>query len=328
MKRNNFKFIFGFALLAVMASCSEDDDATKERIVKSVVTADMTTFNVTEGDVATVTLTIDKPLNVRSDFKLELVGGTGSFRDYAVDGDETVLDDGYGIIGHKVTFPAYASTSTFDITPLLDYFPEGAETLIFRLYPMANSTALVNANSETITLNVANGTLNEVQMELNWAGTTNSFGNIVDMEYVGDDGVSHSFADFDFDLIVLGPANIFTGATGAQPEFAKIASTRPDGFYDVVIDLWDTTGAATPAKKINFKPMLTISKPGVWVEVMDLSGIWSSDDLGSGSGPAADIWAGYVQKAGTTFTLFDTLDVQLQTGRTAPKKLPDRKSVV
>ena len=69
------------------------------------------------------------------DFKLELVGGTGSFRDYETSGTETVTDDGYGVIGHKISVPAYAATASFDITPLVDYLPEGAETLIFRLYP-------------------------------------------------------------------------------------------------------------------------------------------------------------------------------------------------
>ena len=322
--RNIYKFMFATALVTSFVACSDDEDATSERIEKSVVTANSTSFNINEGQTATITLTIDKPLNKRSDFKLELVGGSGNFRDYTVDGDnnpstdeETVLDDGYGIIGHKVTFPAYATTATFNISAILDYFPEGTESLELRLYPMGNSTALVAPTSEFITINVANVVLNEIQADLTWASTTNGHGNIVDIEYAGTDNSSHSFADFDFDTFIIGPANDLGGATGSHPEYIGIASTAPNGFYDIYVDLWDTTGAVAPTKVLRFKPMLTISKPGAWVHTIDLSGIWSSNDLGSGTGPAADIYAAYIQKAGSTFTLFAPDDSVLATGRTA-----------
>lgn len=320
--RNIYKFMFATALVTSFVACSDDEDATSERIEKSVVTADLTSFNLNEGETATVTLTIDKPLNKRSDFKLELVGGTGAFRDYMVDGDnnpdtdeETVVDDGYGIIGHKVTFPAYATTTSFDISTMVDYLPEGTETLVFRLYPMGNSTSLVDADSETITVNLTNVVLDEIQADLTWAYRTNAHGNIVDIEYAGDDDDTHSLADFDFDTFIVGPANDFGGATGNHPEYIGIASTAPDGFYDVYVDLWDTTSAVAPVDQVKFKPMLTISKPGAWVHTMDLSGIWTSDDLGSGSGPAADIFAGYIEKAGSTFTLYAADDSVLATGR-------------
>ena len=62
MKKNNLKYILAFSVFGLLLSCSDDEDATKDRIVKSVVTADLTTFNLTEGETATVTLTTDIPL--------------------------------------------------------------------------------------------------------------------------------------------------------------------------------------------------------------------------------------------------------------------------
>lgn len=334
MKRNNFKYIFGLTILGLFASCSDDEDATDQRLVKSVVTANATTFNLNEGDAALVTLTTDRPLNVLSNFKLELVSGTGSFRDFTVlDGgdansetdEETTVDDGYGVIGHKIMMPAYASSVTFDITTLIDYLPEGNETLVFRLYPMGNSRSLVAADSQMITINLANTTLNEVQSELKWSRIVNAHGNFADAEYLGVDNVMHTIDAYDFDLIIDGPVVIADGATGAEPEYAGIAETDPDGDYSFFIDLFDAPRGVTssvgggykPKRLLLLKPVLTISKPGVWVKEIVLSGIWDSNVLGSATGDGIYTYAGYVEKAGTTFTLYDANDDELATGRTA-----------
>lgn len=325
MKRNNYKFLLALACFGFLAACSEDEDATKERAVKPVVTAAQTSFSVVEGETVSVDLTVDTPYFRTMEFKVELVGGTGSFRDYTVDnGDETVVDDGMGAIGHKYVFPAFASTATIDITPLVDYFPEGTETLVLKITPMGNSNGLVANGSDIITITVGNTELNEVQSDLTWASTTNAHGNIVDIEYLGNDGAKHSLADVDFDLLIFGPANIFTGATGDHPELAKIAGTRPNGYYDFYVDLYETPSGPTYGFKTrtNFFPVLTVSKPGVWVHSFDLRNIWSSADPGSASGAASDVWVGYVEKSGTTFTLFDTLDEELATGKAARKVMP------
>ncbi len=334
MRKNNFKYIFGLAILGFFASCSEDDDATDQRIVKSVVTADMTTFDLVEGDAAMVTLTIDKPLNVDSNFKLELVGGTGAFRDFTVvdggDGnpdtdEETTVDDGYGVIGHKVFLEAYASSVTFDITTLVDYLPEGTETFTFRLYPMGSSTALVDPSSETITLNVSNTTLDELQSELKWATTFNAHGNFADVEYLGIDDKIHTVDAYDFDLLVFGPQDNSDGVTGAEPEYVTLDQSYPDGDYEFYIDLYDAPRGVTssigggykPKRLLSLKPILTLSKPGVWVKEIDLSGIWDSTVVGSATGDGVFTFAGYVTKSGTTFTAYDANGDELATGRRA-----------
>lgn len=323
MKRNNFKFLLAVACFGFLASCSEDEDATKERSVKPIVTASQTSFSVVEGETVSLELTSDTPYFRTMEYKVELVGGTGSFRDYTVDnGTETVVDDGWGMIGHKFTFPAFTNTATIDITPIVDYYAESTETLVLKLTPMGNANGLVAEGSDIITITVGNTILDEVQTDLTWASTTNAHGNIVDIEYLGADDASHSMADVDFDVLIFGPANIFTGATGDHPEYATIAGSRPDGYYDMYVDLYDSTSASAPARLLAYSPVFTVSKPGVWVYSFDLRNIWNSEDEGSASGTASDVYVGYVEKAGTTFTLYNEMNDQLATGKMAKKTMP------
>ena len=335
MRKINIKYIVAFAALGFFASCEPDNATTDARGVKPVVTAAVTSFTIAEGQTATVNLTVNTPYFRTMDYKLELVGGTGSYKDYSTSGTETVLDDGWGVIGYKISVPAYAATASFDITPLVDYLPEGAETLIFRLYPMGNSNGLVAATSETITVNVSNTVLNEVKMDLKWATTYNAHGNLDDILYAGVDGFSHSLDAYDFDLYIfpLSAPNTYPGATGAEPEYDRIAGTRANGDYEIYIDLWETPrrlagGAAAgsgyrPTTLLNLSPILTVSKPGVWVKEIDLSNIWTSNTIPTAvPGNDASIYAGKVTKAGNTFTLFDGADVQLATGRAGRKVMP------
>lgn len=331
MRKLNFKYFVAFAALGFFASCEPENETTDARVVKPVVTAAVTSYTIAEGATATVNLTVNTPYFRSLDYKLELVGGTGSFRDFTCSGTETVLDDGWGVIGHKISVPAYASTASFTITPTVDFLPEGQEKLIFRLYPMGNSNGLVATASELITVTVNNTTSTDLKTELKWATTFNAHGNFDDIYYAGVDGSSHSLEAYDFDLLIFGPSNIFTGATGAEPEYATIASTRGNGDYELWIDLWDTPRGVTavvgtgykPTTFLGLKPILTVGKPGVWYREMDLSGIWNSNTGPSAvAGNDASAYVGKVTKNGTTYTLFDADDVQLATGRTAGKVMP------
>lgn len=344
--RNLNKILLAATLLGALVSCNEDDDVTEERIVKPIVTVDQTNFTVNEGETVTVTMTTNTPINQRSDFKLELVGGDGTFRDYVVEGDnnpdtddETTIDDGYGVIGHKITLPAYATSSTFDITPVVDYYADDNEVLEFRLYPMANSNTLVDTNSEFITITVGNTINDNLEIEFNWAQTTNAHGNYVDREYIGADGGSHSYTEWDFDIIVFDPSfnPIYDGATSASPEYVGISSTDADGDYYVLIDLYyssqvdDTDYVAD--RPFSFPAELTVSKFGVWNYTFDLSSYWTSDDLGSDAGDDDSLLVAVINKSGTTYTLtdYDSGD-ELATGRmqnnilqTIKEKLANRR---
>ena len=169
-------------------------------------------------------------------------------------------------------------------------------------------------------------------MDLTWATKTNAHGNLEDIMYAGVDGFDHSMEAYDFDLYV--DPGLYPGATGAEPEYDRIASTRANGDYEIYIDLYDSPrrlagGAAAgtgyrPTTLLNLTPVLTVSKPGLWVKEIQLSNIWTSNTIPSRVGGAftAAIYAGKVTKAGNTFTLFDEADVQLATGRAAGNVMP------
>ncbi|WP_320815241.1 hypothetical protein [Flavobacterium sp.] len=308
--KNINKFLFAFLGLALLSSCTEDEDTTDQRIVKSVVAVDQTSFTLTEGETATVTMTINTPLNVSSDFKLELVSGTGSFRDITAEGDnnsdtdeETVVDDGYGIIGHKVTFPAYATTSTIDISAVLDLLTEGTETLTFRLYPMANSNSLIAADSEYITLTINDLVNDNLGIQLVWAQDyANAHGNIEPGMYLGADEDDHAYSDYDFDFWVedeFGSAiDGYAAATGASPEFEILTGAAiPDGDYYIYVDEYGSGSA--PAETFNHDLKINMTKYGVWSTTVQIP--TTSDDTFS------DYVVGFT-KSGSTYTVFDAYD--------------------
>ena len=295
------------SLLGAFVSCNDDEDATDQRIAKSVVAVDQTSFSVTEGESITVTLTTNKPLNLRSDFKLELVGGTGAFRDFTVDGDnnsdtddETTVDDGYGIIGHKITLPAYATTSTFEITTLIDFNVENTETLIFRLYPMNNSTALVDSDSEYITVTVNEYVSDDLGIQLVWGQDYyNAHGNLESGVYLDEDDDEHNYSDYDFDFWVEDINGIaidgYAAATGASPEFEVLTGALiPDGTYYIYVDLW--SAGTPPAETFEHDLKINLTKYGVWSTTVQIP--TTSDDAFS------DYTVGF-DKAGTTYTVYD-----------------------
>jgi len=316
-----------FALGGVFTSCNDDDDATKERSVKPVISVVQNNFTVTEGEIVTINLTTDMPFKEAMGLKLELVGGTGSFKDYVCSGDETTLDDGFGVIGHKLSFPAYSTSASFDITPVLDYLIEGTETLEFRLYGMGNSAGIVA--DETITITVNNGTSDDVHVVVDWSQSfTNSHGNVEPGEYLGADGNGHEYCDYDFDLEIFdGSFNYFDVSYESCPEMVIIPSSAPDDFYFIVPSFWTNAGTAAPASRINFKVKVTVAKPGVWVNEMNIDDVWNSVQGGEVQGfPDAYILSHVLIKTGTTYVLEDENGNELASGRNSrvnriPKKL-------
>lgn len=307
-----------FALFAAFTSCSEDDDATQERGVKPVITAGIVDFNISEGESATINLTSDMAYNQQMDLKLELVGGTGSFRDYMTSGDETIIDDGYGIIGHKITFPAYSTSASFDITPLLDLEIEGTETFEFRLYGMGNSNGIVSKESEMITLTVSNATSDDVEIYVDWSQSYyDDFGSLHPGEYLGDDDSMHEFCDFDFDLEVYdGAFGYFDTSYGGCPEHVTIDASAPDDTYYIVPSLWELTGT-TPAEPLVFDVKVTVAKPGVWKDEIHMLN-WNSTDGGAQEGnPDAYVLSHVLVKTGTTYELYNADNDLVASGRGA-----------
>jgi hypothetical protein len=314
------KFLLSVLLASsVLVSCDQDNPTENERVSKPVIEVDQTEFSVTEGDEITINLSTVQPINNTMEFKVELIGGTGSFRDYTTSGDETVEDDGMGVIGHRFSFPAYATDYSFTITPELDMFVEGAETLKLRVYSMGNSNGALD---KIININVADYVSNDIAIELNWSKTRpDRFGTLVDGTYLDAAGDEHPFTDYDFDFYVFDAAfNEVTGfaaATGNAPEKAVLLDADlVDGDYYIIPDLYDS--GTDPAVRFKFDINLKVAKYGVWYHSMPLT-YFSDNAVSAPSGlNGGETLAAILTKSGTTYTLsdFNTGDV-LASGKAA-----------
>jgi hypothetical protein len=333
----NNKFIAGVALLGVLASCNKEDDSLMDlRKSKPVVTVDQISYTVAEGDVITVTLNLDKAFKEKSDLKLDIIGGTASFRDMFSDTDgneatdeETTVDDGWGQIGYKIAVPAYATTYSFDISFPQDLLAEGTETLKLRLSSAGNSNSLVADDSKEINVTIADYMSDDLVTELDWSGSfTNAHGNIVLPTYTDNTAnkVKHEFTGYDFDLYILdsggSPIN-FDGATGDHPEVVVLDAGAPDDDYYVLVDFWDDAGY-TPAERFEFDMRLRAAKPGTWFYQYQIDDTFFSDSPVSASGDGTQLVA-MINKTGTVYT-FQTMDGDvLAQGRAAAAKFKNFK---
>lgn len=315
-------FIAAFALLGLLSSCNDDDEIT-ERNVKPIVTADHTAFTVTEGDVITVTLTTNTPYKTNMEFKLELVGGTGSFRDFTCDGTETTEGDGLGLIGYKIVFPAYATSHTFTITPEFDVYAEGAETFQFKLTSDGNGRGLVADNSQDISVLVNDKTSADFWINLDFQGnTTDRHGNIHAGEFKDNAATpaTHAFCDVDLDLEVYDTnGNIIADSYTSCPENIILPASTPDGTYFIVPSFWSTNGI-TVANSTIIPTVLTSGKPGYFSDKLDMTGLFDVKVGGyqQTNDPDAYQLVRELVKSGSTWTLKDanTGDV-LGTGKYA-----------
>ena len=330
----NKAFFASIMVSLFFTSCNEiENDTTDARSVKPVVTANQTNFTIEEGETATVTLTTATPLNLDMTFKLELVGGTGSFGDYMCSGTETTDGDGFGAIGHIVTVPAYATTGTFDITPIFDLLPEGTETLQFRLYSDSYSRGAIASGSDMINVSVTNKTSSDFVTVVDWTQTfTDSFGSVNEGSYLDADGDAHAYCDLDFDLEIYDEfeTSVVADSYSSCPESITLDATTPDGTYVIVPSLWTTTGNIVPASDFFFKVKVTMSKPGVFIKEINVDNNWKFSEGGAQQGnPSAYYPIARLIKTGTNYVVKDytTGDV-LASGKFANFKLKSKKNKI
>lgn len=320
-KTLKYNFLFAAAAIGLLASCDQEDDSTHVQGYKPTIHIAETDFSVTEDQEVVIDLSTNSPFYKTMEMKLELIGGTATFRDYTADGDgdpetseETGVDDGMGAIGHRLSLPAYASDYSFTIKPIKDMLVEGPETIKLRLYSAGNSNGIID---QVITINVADYVSNDLALELDWTKTTaDKHGTLHGGTYVGTDGKVHEFAEYDFDMLVTtntaGTGTDyadFAAQTGNAPESAELLNDDlADGDYYVVVNFY-ARAAVAPAKKFQFDMKLTAAKFGIWNVQLPLT-YFSDSALGNKA-------VAKITKVGTTYTMTNQATGEvIITGRT------------
>ena len=318
--KNNKYLLLGFSLFSLLfVSCNDDEDTLEGvRNTKPVVTLSSSSYTATEGEEITLTLTVDTPFSEDADFKLELVDGSGSFRDFTSSGVESTIDEGgfgQGAIGYKLVFPAFTQTATFTITPVKDLYAEGTETLKIWLRSSGNGLGLVNSNSEYINITVNDFVSDYIGLKLDWRQEyTDSFGSLHNGEYLGADGNPHEYGDYDFDLYVFNADTFdevtgYATATGAVPEETDLSATLADGNYLLVVDKY--ANGSAPAEDNELLVTLEVAKYGVWYHKLEVPGYKYTTATSAPSGlNGGEVIAAVLTKAGTTYTL-QNLDMEV-----------------
>lgn len=309
--------LFAVAALVLLSSCN--DDATFTKSDKATVTASISSLTLAEGATGQVTLTLDKPQNVATDFKIELLSGTGNFRDFSVSYGlndpidiETTVDDGWGLIGYKLIIPAYTTTLTFDINALEDFNVEGSESLVLKLSSAGNAIALFPEGEDTINLTINNTVSTNFDVEMSWAGKFASpHGTVLDTEYVGVDNLKHGYCSFDFDLEIYDASisNVLEFDYDNCPAVATISASDPDGDYVIMPSFWSRTVAAGSVPKsgeIIYPVKVTMGKKGSFAHTTDMTGKFKYTTGGVAQGnPNGYIPIAIVTKTGTNYVLTD-----------------------
>ncbi|RZJ73560.1 hypothetical protein [Flavobacterium sp.] len=324
-----YKFLFAAALVASLASCSDDDDKTlSTRVEKPVITTGLSATTVSEGDTITVTLTSDKAISDPMEFKFEvLAGSTGGFRDLSsAEGIEIEVGAGFGALGYQIVMPAYTTSYTFTIVPIVDLEAEGAETFNIRFYGDGNAKGKVAEGSEFFTLTVNNTVTDDFIANFDWSQTNaDYYGTLVAGEYAGDDDATHAYCDFDFDLeLYTWPGLDYQAVSYTDcPESLTLLGTDPDGEYLLVPSFYTADGPTPPKSgEINFKAFVEMGRPGAFKTVYNLDNVWSYTVGGIEEGnPDGAIPIVLIEKVGTTYTVrdFNTNEV-LGSGRGASLK--------
>lgn len=331
----NYKVLFVTVIFsAFFISCEEVENTTGDnKYLKPLVSIDKTNITMEEGETATITMTAESALKDEMTFKLELVGGTGTFRDYMCSVDETDSSLGFGPIGHIVTIPAFQTTATFDITAVFDLLPEGTETLQLRLYSDSYARGAIAEGSDMINVTVTNKTSDDFVAVFDFSQNYyDSFGTLQDGTYIDDteDADAHAYCDVDFDLEIYDEfltAPIATSYSSC-PESITLDASTPDGTYQIVPSLYTTAGNDVPAEDFFFKTKITMAKPGVWIKEINVNNRWKFSEGGDVQGnPNAYYPLATLVKTGTTYVLkdFDTGDV-LASGRIANLNLKSKKN--
>ncbi|WP_250432968.1 hypothetical protein [Hanstruepera flava] len=283
----NYKYILGLAVLLGFTSCL-DDDQDYPAADKPVATLDMTSASIAEGETATFTINLSKAQAAASDFKLDLLSGSAD--DFSTDAAH--LDEfEIGPEGWQVTVPGTATSVEFNITALLDLYPEAPETLKFRMTKGQQGNSTVAGGQIDFTVNITNSSTLNCGLELAWDGDADDHLCDMDFDVFLDSFGAYAFTGDCPEYLIepVNPSNLWT-------------SELADGTHVIVVDLWDNHGV-TPGLPVPLR--LTIGKVGVVMADMDLGDLYMTDSQDTANGTGGDMAVGWIEVVNGLYSIYD-----------------------
>lgn len=296
----NFKHIASFLLIGVLiASCQDDDSTNISSSVKPVLTAEVTSVTVSEGEDAVLNFTLDKAINKPIQYRLVMLDESTAIDqdDYVIPGcrsndpDCVAIEENGGPVGYIFEIPAYATEYSVNIQTILDAEAEGAENL--RLKVISNRTLLGTVGDLVFDINIQNVASDDLSIRLNWDGTFESGGESVD------------FCDVDMDLELYDSSfDLIDFSYNDCPEaLTLITPDTPDGTYYLDVSLWTTSGYT---ETINVPARINFFKAGsTFNETTDISTYFPMADGGLDDGNGDALITFEIVKTGNTYTITD-----------------------
>lgn len=294
----------GLMLAGILAtSCNDDNyDFADTTDQKATVTTNQTTYSGMEGDTIYMEFQLNHGVNRPADFKFQVQDASTASVDKFSVGDGPLVAD-YGN-PEDFMYTADAFVESFTVPVYLNRnlsANEGSKDIKLKMLPTGSRLALTKEGGIDITINIEDEVSNELVMNLAWGE-----------DYVGTDGEMHSFCDYDLDLELVNPSNnvVATSYTDCPEEINIFEGNLPDGVYGIQTSYYSYNESVAPTEYESIPAKLTIAKRGVFVETIDLSGIWT--DFAGGADPDADgnidnpeayIVPASVEIAGTTYTV-------------------------
>jgi len=286
----NAFYALAVALGLTTLSCQEDESLLKDD--KPVVSLELLTPSVTEGEPIQFILNVDRESRHQIDFRVSLENtSTGEMTDLDFT-DFSDPDEFFADFGKQSAIEPFTTSKTFSINTVKDFIIEGTENFNLVVSNISKGKGFINDLKMTVA--VENFSSDELGLALEW----NIDANNQDVEN----------CDMDFD-IYTGPYFTWNG-----PCFEFLNEDIPgnadtgvlaDGIHTIESDFWNGGDAwlITPVMGIDIT--FTVAKIGQFEVTHTYEDLYPSDLLESAFGGDGYMTLGTVEVVGGKYTVYD-----------------------
>lgn len=311
---------FGVALVILLFGVSCNEDETLDRQGKPTLSLLESTITIAEGEGLNLPIDISYPIAGPSEMRIEIIGGT------AAEGEDYIFNipllneevsGFYGGDGYYASVPAYQTTYVLEdiLTPVIDTETEGTETIQLRFFSAVKGYALVD---EILTVEITDHVSSSISIELK-----------IDQEITIDGVTSTVCDDMDFDLF-LSSSDLFNDdqdhSWDGPCNELLVLDNNPNNlgadysFY-IWVDLWDSSNLPNITNHVDVPMELVLIKTDtetgseIFNQTMDLTGVFRTDDQDTANGTGGEKLVGKLTVTGNTFTITDTDNTVVVSGR-------------